>query len=178
MLNMTTPSLTVEYFPDTNTAKSVYICGATNEEVWYEGQRGDMVKFTRETWPEYLSKLYGRALPVMIDGYGWYKYIEDAEDAGIPPDILANYSLQSLNPANTSLRLSYVLYERRSFTGELLERHMIYNDDDNVWWDASTGGTEMPVDASVEEIHNAAVAVAADVISKIRAERGIDPATL
>lgn len=174
---MNTPTLTIEYDPTKNFGKSTYTCGDTHEEIWYEGQRGELIKFTPETWPDYLSKLYGKCLPVMIDGYGWYKYKEDAEQANIPADVILAHNLQS-KASPMEARIQYIVYERRSYDGELLERHVIYDDQDASWFDIKEGGILMPDQATVEEIHAAATIVAEQVVAQIREAQGIDPSTL
>lgn len=137
------PNLVIEYDQETNTGKSLYQCGETEEEIWYEGSRGDKVKFTPTTWPEYLAKLYGKSLPVLVAGYGYIKYVEDAIAIGVPEQVYTPYNLRSKNDPKDS-KVMYICYERRDYDGNLLERKVLFDEYDDIWYDAIAGSVPIP----------------------------------
>lgn len=137
------PFLEVTYDPALNVGKSTYRCGETEEVVEYEGQRGDRVKFTPETWPDYLQNLYGKALPVMVDGYGWVKYVQDAIAIGVPENVRAQYPLQDKD-ALAGRKICSIIYERRDHEGNLLERRVVFDEEDAVWMNWSAGTLDVP----------------------------------
>lgn len=137
------PFLEVKYDPETNTAVSTYRCGETEEVIHYEGARGDRVKFTPETWPDYLAKLFGRSLPINIDGYGWVKYLEDAIAIGIPEEVYTKHPLRLKSDLSRS-KVTSIIYERRAYDGTLLERKEIFNEEDRVWFSFDDGTLDIP----------------------------------
>lgn len=136
--------LEVTYDKETNTAKSIYRCGNTEEIIHYEGERNGLVKFTPDTWPIYLSNLYGRALPTLVEGYGYIKYIEDAIDIGVPEQVYSKYNLRS-KTAPARNKIASIRVERFDYSGNLIESKVIYDDEDAVWFNIETGGMEVPV---------------------------------
>lgn len=137
------PFLELTYDPELNIGKSTYRCGETEELIQYEGQRGDLVKFTPQTWPDYEQKLYGKALPVMVEGYGWIKYVQDAVAIGVPEAVYSQYPLQDKN-ASAGRKICSIVYERRDYEGNLLERRVVFDEEDAVWMNWANGTMDVP----------------------------------
>jgi len=159
------PFLELTYDAETNTARSIYRCGETEEQTIYEGTRNGLVKFTPETWPEYEQKLYGRALPVMVDGYGWIKYVQDAVAIGVPEAVYSQYPLQDKN-ASAGRKICSIVYERRDYEGNLLERRVVFDQEDAVWLKWSDGTLDVPEGMSAIDF---GIAYADKVIAEQRA---------
>lgn len=140
---MSQPFLEVAYDPVTNAGVSTYRCGETEEVIHYQGERNGLVKFTPETWPDYLASLCGRSLPVLVDGYGYIKYIQDAVAVGVPEDVYSKYPLLD-KERPTQSKVTSIIYERRDYDGNLLERKVIFDEEDSVWMSFDSGTLDVP----------------------------------
>lgn len=140
---MNQPFLEVTYDPVTNTGVSTYRCGDTEEVIHYQGERNGLVKFTPETWPDYLAKLYGRSLPIEIPGYGYIKYVQDAVAIGVPETVYSQYALLDKDAPMQS-KVASIIYERRDYEGNLLERKVIFDEEDSVWMNFDNGSLNVP----------------------------------
>ena len=147
---MYSPFLEVVYDAEKNEGISTYRCGNTEEIIHYEGQRGQYVKFTPETWPEYLEKLYGKSLPIQIPDYGWVKYVDDAIAIGIPESVYSKYPLIDKSDPKIN-KLMTIIVERRDYEGNLLERYELFNEMDQIWFNIENGTVDIPEGEDVIE---------------------------
>lgn len=124
------PSLILHYYPNLNFAVSDH----DGEVTVFQGTYQGAVKFTPETWDAYAHQAIGKALPRHYEGYGWYKYSEDAQRDGLPWVVMNLTTRPVVRPE----RIDHLVRQR----GDSVE--VIFDEQARAWLGTESAGIEIP----------------------------------
>lgn len=124
------PNLILHYYPNLNFA----VADHDGEVTVFQGTFQGAVKFTPETWDAYAKQAVGKALPRHYEGYGWYKYFEDAQRDGLPW-VVMNLVTKSITRPE---RIDHLVRERDGRT------EVIFDEQRRAWLGLESAGIEIP----------------------------------
>lgn len=124
------PSLILHYYPNLNFA----VADHDGEVTVMQGTFRGAVKFTPETWDAYAHRAVGKMLPRHYDGYGWYKYFEDAQRDGLPW-VVMNLTTRE---QRRSERIDYLVRQHGDTT------EVIFDEQVRAWLGLEPAGIEIP----------------------------------